>query len=415
MRIGICLVVALAAVLVAGCGAFGGSGDGLVIEVEFERTFNLFEGSQVRVVGVDAGRVESVTVEPGSDIVRVRLRLHDGIQVPEDVSAVIVQGALLGERYVQLHPPYEGGRELTNGATIPLERTTVPTEFEEAFESLNDMLEALDPDEVARVVTNLADIVDGQGETLGETLESVRDMVAALRDSDEELVRMVRTLADLNETVATRAQAMGRQFENLNTLAATLASERADLDRSLQALAHMTEVLADLVATHRDNLEDDLAAVTRVGRTASRNLDHFGLFLEGQAELFRHAERAAFPERNWIVVRNHDEAIHMVIADRVAQRLVGLCLRLGLEECDEVEFWEAQLADGLCLPPIVECPEDMTTVGEALERALETIPDLGDGQPRDDDDEDGLDLPDPIGDDPLDPAPDARRAWGGIQ
>lgn len=380
----VALVAVLAGTLGA-CAVFGGSSEDehIAITADFERTFNLFQGSRVRVVGVDSGKITKVDVERGSDRVRVEIELHKDVEVPADAGAVIVQSALLGERYVQLAPAYEGGPKMEDGAHIPLERTSVPVEFEEAFDSLESFLEGLDRDEVARLVTNLADVLDGQGESLGETIDSVRDVIVALRQSDEDLVRLARTLSDLNATVATRADAMAQQFVDLNTVAEALSSERADLDRALNSLLRMVRTVGDTVATHRGNLTEDISTITRLGRTIDRNHEHYADFIKGQAELFRHTSRGLHAqERNWTYVRNHYDAVPELIADRLSQRLVGLCLRLEIEDCAEESFWTQRMPTRMCMPPVVPCPteeegdEDVRSVTESLHEALQDVPEL---------------------------------------
>jgi phospholipid/cholesterol/gamma-HCH transport system substrate-binding protein len=347
------------ALALAGCNALGNGDDRLLIEAEFDRAFNLFEGSRVRIVGVDVGRVEAVTVDEGSDRVLARISLDPGVEVPEDVHAAIIQGALLGERYIQLFPAYTEGPTLEDGATIPLDRTATPVEFEESFEALADALETLDPDEVARLVTNLAGTLDGQGESLGEMLESVRDLISTLRDSDEELVELARTLADLNETIGTRAEQIANQYVNLGLVAESLASERAGLRDTLEGLGRMTVEVGDLLDTHGDTLQHDVATITRIGRTIERNLDLWPLYLEGQAEVYRHAYRGVGnPERNWGWTRNHYDAIPVMVMQRIQQRLVGLCMRIRDGEEEDIE-WE-------------ECMEDPTDILEgdvSLDRA----------------------------------------------
>lgn len=386
------ILVVLAVVSAACQLGPGGAAGGPTIEAEFDRAFNLFEGGEVRVLGVASGSIEDVIVEPGSDRVRVRMLMHPDVEVPAEAEATVVEEALLGERYVQISPAYTGGEKMEEGDVIPLERTEVPIEFEEAFQSLNDTLQALDEDEVARLVTNLAETLDGQGQPLADTLESVRGMISALRQSDQELVQLANTLVDLNETIGSRADAMGQQFADLGVVAESLASDRADLDRTISSLLRMIRVMGDVVATHRGTLTRDLETLTQVGRTINRdeggwsNLGEYELFLEGQAELFRHAERVIPLDRNWIPVVNHTgEGIEDKLADRLTQRLVGLCLRLDVAGCADEDFWvdllEGEFDGGdLCLEPVAPCPEEdggAVPLGEAVDRAFEEVPELG--------------------------------------
>jgi phospholipid/cholesterol/gamma-HCH transport system substrate-binding protein len=380
LRLLLLLLVAALAVSTAACGVFGNN-DGRTYEIEFERAFNLFEGSRVKVQGVDVGSVERMDVEPGGTNVIATVLVHDDeVRIPAEAEAVIVQGALLGERYIQFHPPYDGGEELEDGDRIPVERTTMPVEFDESFAALNDALESLDKDEVARLIRNVADMLDGQGEDLGTLLEDARDLIVALRQSDDELVDLVSTMADLQETVSTRAEGLADQYVNLGILAESLSSERAQLDRALEALLRMTTEVGDVVATHGETLEQDVATLTRLGRTTNRNLDRFAHWYQYQAELFRHTARpgVAPPERNWATTRNHYDAIPVMITQRINERLAGLCEVNELDECAELGFWEELNADEMCLPPLVPCPEDAegNAVGDQLQQAFEAVPEL---------------------------------------
>jgi len=352
------------------------------VAADFRQAFNLFPGSKVRVVGVDVGRITDVAVAPGSDRVRVTMSVRDDIQLPRDVGAIIVPQALLGERYVQLTPSYSGGPELGPGAVIPLERTDVPAEFDEVLESLNTFLEGIEPEELGRLVVNLADVVDGRGEALGQTIDSVRNAIGALADTDEELVALATRLADLNETLATRDVAIGELLGDWNTLTASLVAERADIDAALSGLARMTRVVADVLEAHREDLDADIATVTRVGRTAVRNLDQLSVLLDGQAELFRGAERVFDYEHNWLPLVNHSGELVLAIEDRLNHRLAGLCIRLGIAACSASSFWDdLNPGEGICLPPLVLCPDPTvggpTTLPDLLGDALDAVPELG--------------------------------------
>ena len=87
----------------------------------------VFPGIKVRVLGVDVGHVTDVANT--EDGVRVAFRVDDPeTRLPADVKAAVVPVSLLGERYIQLFPAYDGGPVLNPGTTIPLSRTAVPSE-----------------------------------------------------------------------------------------------------------------------------------------------------------------------------------------------------------------------------------------------------------------------------------------------
>lgn len=376
--LGLALVIA---VLATGCSVFGGGGT-YEVDATFSRTYNLFPGSPVRVLGIDVGQVKEVEIAPGEEHVTATLVLDGDVELPADVGALIVPEALLGERYVQLDPPYTGGAVLEDGARIPIDRTQVPFEFDEVLDNLNKFVEGLEPEEVGRFVSNLAEILDGQGEQLGQTLDNAGEAIGVLKENDEELVALASRLADLNETLATREDAMGDIIEDWNTVTGSLVGDRQHIDGALEGLVRITRRLADLLETHGDNLTADVATLTRVGRTANRNLDNLSLAILGSAELFRHAERVIDrEEHNWLPLVNHDQELGAELAESIANRLVGLCLGAGLteEECEEIPLDDIFASGALCLPGVIACEDpDTPTVADAIRSVVEQNPDLGD-------------------------------------
>lgn len=380
-RASVALVLVLA-VAASACSVLGG-GD-RAIEAEFARTFNLFPGSDVRVLGLNVGRVAEVVAEEGTGVVRTRLLVDPDVDLPADVRAHVIQGSLLGERYVELEPAYTGGPKLPGDATIPVERTSVPAEFDEILESLNDVLAAIPPDELARLVRNTAAIVEGRGERIGRTLDDVAVAVAALHEADDDLVGLIGELAELNATLATRSSGIERTLEDYASLMSLLSEERRTIDAALSEVAATVLELRSITEEHAGRLDETVEGVTRVGRTLSRNLDEIALTLEGQSELFRHAERVFDFEHNWLPLVNHDEDLGRMMQDRLTERLVGLCRRLGRDDCAEPAWWEEELPASVCIPGVLEClvPEgdadavDETTLDVAIGRAVALVPEL---------------------------------------
>ena len=56
--------------------------------VDFQQTNSLYRGSDVKILGVPVGRVETIT--PRGETVRVKLSYRGDIKLPSDVKAVIV-------------------------------------------------------------------------------------------------------------------------------------------------------------------------------------------------------------------------------------------------------------------------------------------------------------------------------------
>lgn len=376
-------LLAVLAVVASGCGLLGGSGT-IDIQAEFRRTFNLFPQSPVRVLGVHVGQVVELETEPGSDVVTVTMRIDDDLALSTDSAAVVLTSSLLGERYVQL---VDGEEEapLEDGTKIPLDRTQVPFEFDEVLEGLNDFVGGLEEDEVARLVTNLSDLLEGNGAQLGQTIDAASGAVAALKENDEELIELARAVADLNDTLATRDDELAALLDDWIRVTDTLTSESTDLDGALDNLVVLTREIAELMLEHRETLSQDVDTVTRVGRTLNRHLDEASTAILGAAELFRHAERVVDRESNMLPLVNHSEELGPSIEESLLLRLEGLCLGAGgsEEECsldalrDLLEGGEGGDGGEFCLEPVIPCAADSVTLQDAIVVSVQESPTLG--------------------------------------
>src|SRR5690606_18446053 len=99
------LGVALVSMLDIGAlGFLWPSQDVRTMKASFPRTVSIYEGSDVRVLGVGVGRV--VEVRPAGTTVEVTMEYDGELKVPADVKAVVVAPSVVGDRFVQLTPAY---------------------------------------------------------------------------------------------------------------------------------------------------------------------------------------------------------------------------------------------------------------------------------------------------------------------
>src|SRR3954470_2737131 len=110
--------LALVMTLVASaCSPFGGGGGHYKLIAYFPRAVALYKSSQVRVLGLPAGTVDSIDVE--GTRVKVTMSIDSSIPVPKDVEALIAPQSLIGERYIQLSPAWTQGEDkATDGMEV---------------------------------------------------------------------------------------------------------------------------------------------------------------------------------------------------------------------------------------------------------------------------------------------------------
>ena len=376
----IALVLALS-LGATGCSVFGAESGTRTITAEFSRAVQMFPGNSVRVLGVDVGRVTDVSA--GRDSVEVTFRIDDPeIKLPADVQATIVPVSLLGERYIELFPAYEGGPTF-EGDHIDMADTNVPTEQDELLRGLQDYFGALDPDKVEAFVVNAASVLRNNGQNLNDLINYGTSVISTLSRKRDSLARLFQELNTITQALATRQEKLGRLIRTYNQVARIVNENRAAVEGTIDGLSLAAAELASLLSEHRDPLGADIRTLTRTGRTLDRNIGRFAQLQKWADRLFMAANRAVDYKEDWLRLSNQGGQLFQLILDRIRDRLLGLCNRPKLE-CDPKKLVE-DLPDVFCrIAPIPECRDRLprpptqrsrsnVSPGEALEGGLRAL------------------------------------------
>ncbi|MEW9548497.1 MCE family protein [Nonomuraea sp. NPDC050783] len=261
-------VLAVWALLASGCSALGAQPYRLT--AIFSATPSLYEQARVKVMGLDAGYVDSIRID--GDRVRVGLLVDRQVPLPADVRAVVAPQNTLGERNVVLYPPWKpGDRRAAPGATIPLERTELPVEIDEALDAFTKLTDALDSDKLGEVAGDLATSVRGRGKTINNAIADTAELTGTLARQDQQLIDLARGLDKLATTLNGRERQVTGAIDSFAEASAILAEERRRLRGFISGMADFvrrgdvlieqysarlpraTATLAELVLTLRAN------------------------------------------------------------------------------------------------------------------------------------------------------------------
>lgn len=303
--------LAVPALLASGCGVLGGGDDGVHITAYFPRAVSLFPSSQVRILGLPAGKVDEVVVE--GDRVRVELTINGDVPVPADVHAMIVPQSLIGERYVQLTPAWtEGQPQAEDGHVIEDDgdpsngrEVIIPVEPDEALAALNEFLQSLDPEGLGRLIDNAATDLEGNGATLNSAFEGLGDLVDTFADRDQELGSLIDNFDNFTATLVTREAQLGEVIDLFSQATSVLAQERLSIERLLAALAELSEAGLDLVSEHAARLRTDLDTLARLGQSIVANIDSVTMVLDSGPLLVQGLEGAYNPTLRAMNLRNN--------------------------------------------------------------------------------------------------------------
>ena len=306
------LLAAVALSLTAGCGLLGGGEEQKTVTARFDRTVGLYESSDVRILGVKVGKVTAI--EPEGDGVRVEMTYDAKYDVPADAKAVVVAPSIVSDRYVQLTPVYRGGDVLADGVLLSGDRTAVPVELDQIYDSFNELNLSLGPQGANKdgALSDLLDVsaknLDGNGEMLGSTLEDFSQGLTALSDSRNELFGTVANLADFTNTIAENDATVRTFNKDLADVAAQLEGEREDLASAVQ---NLSVALGEVATFVRDNKEDLTASVTDLAestRFLTERQSSLEEFLTTSATALTNLQLAYNPNRGTLDTRDNNPA-----------------------------------------------------------------------------------------------------------
>jgi len=265
------IIAVVAVVVTAAAVTFARANRSRHLVANFAAAVGIYPGSDVRVLGVAVGSVDSVV--PQGEQVRVEMSVDDDVPLPADATALVVTPSLVSDRYVQLAPVYTDGPRLADGAVIPVDRTAVPVELDELFSSLDRLTVALGPDgansdgALNELLDSTATTLDGNGKRLGDLVRELGKAAHTLSGSQQDLFTTVDSLQKFTTMLAANDAQLRSFDEQLATVSQFLAGERQDFAAALAELSTALGTVQRFVQDNRARIKsnvDKLAGTTRL-------------------------------------------------------------------------------------------------------------------------------------------------------
>jgi virulence factor Mce-like protein len=252
----------------------------------FPTATSIYPGDEVRVSGVEVGKIDSIT--PEGTQTKMTMTVDRDVRVPADAKAVIVAQNLVAARYVQLTPAYRngGGPTMRDGAVIPSDRTAVPVEWDEVKTQLMRLATELGPKtgvsdtSVSRFIDSAANALDGNGDKLRQTLSQLSGAARIFAEGSGNIVDIVKNLQIFVTALRDSKQQIVMFQNRLASLTSVVNDNRSDLDAALSDLSVALGEVQRFVAGSREQTSEQirgLASVTQnlvENRTALENVLH---------------------------------------------------------------------------------------------------------------------------------------------
>jgi phospholipid/cholesterol/gamma-HCH transport system substrate-binding protein len=235
----------------------------------FAEANGLFVGDEIRILGVAVGVVDKIEPQPTSS--KVTFSVDKQYAIPADARAAILSPSLVTPRAIQLVPVYSGGPKLSPGASIPLNRTAVPVEWDDFRKQLEKLTEALQPttpggvNSVGEFINSAADNVRGRGDTARDTVIKLSEAISALGDHADDIFSTVRNLQLLVSALYSSTDLLASFNQNLASVTTLLTNTPNEVANAVQAVDGALADLRDFLAENREAIGvtfDRLTSIT---------------------------------------------------------------------------------------------------------------------------------------------------------
>ena len=225
------------------------------VTLQLPQTGGLYARGNVTYRGVQVGRVESVDLT--NDGVAATLSLKSDVSIPADLDAQVHSQSAVGEQFVELIPRSGNGPALKDGAVIPLDRASIPTNVNTLLEATNRGLDAIPRDSLTTAVDESYLAVGGLGPDLSRLVKGSTALAIDARSNLDPLTALIDQSKPILDTQTDTSGSIRAWASNL----ATVTGELQANDQSVRGLLEKGPGAADEVRALFERLQPTLPIV----------------------------------------------------------------------------------------------------------------------------------------------------------
>ncbi|ADG80742.1 Mammalian cell entry related domain protein OS=Tsukamurella paurometabola (strain ATCC 8368 / DSM / CCUG 35730 / CIP 100753 / JCM 10117 / KCTC 9821 / NBRC 16120 / NCIMB 702349 / NCTC 13040) OX=521096 GN=Tpau_4173 PE=4 SV=1 [Tsukamurella paurometabola] len=228
---------------------------------QFTNASGLRTGDDVRVLGVQVGKVTSVSLQRGEggrgSFADVAFSLDRDQRIFRNSKLAIRFQNLTGQRYIDLQRAAAPGDEVAENASITTEQTVPSFDITTVFNGLQPVLATMRPEDIDHFAQSVAVVMNGDGSGLGPMLDSI-DKLATFTDNRAALFEtLIRNFSDLSESIGGKSGSVTTLVGLLQRLAGIMAKSapayRVLSDQGAQVMTAAGSLLAGLGMTPNTN------------------------------------------------------------------------------------------------------------------------------------------------------------------
>lgn len=235
----------------------------------FDDVSGLTVGDDVRIAGVDVGKVKVIDVQDDNSVV-VTFDVRSDQALTSATRATIQYRNLTGDRVVQLTQGRRNAAALDIGGTIPLGQTASALDLDTLLNGFRPLFVGLSPSEINDLSGQLVQVLQGQQSAVATLVRHVASFTTSIGSREQLVGQVIRNLNSVLGTVDANSGSLGELIDGLDALLVGLDKQDTQLLDAAADIDRFARKTSRLVASARTDVRDDLVAL----RVTASGLNH---------------------------------------------------------------------------------------------------------------------------------------------
>ena len=249
---------------------------------------SLVKGDVVRVSGVDVGTVSGLSLE--RDHVKPTFTVKHGVHLPAQTRLDVGVLSPLGNEYVALHP--DGSGRLSPGATIPVERTTVPLTLVDAFSQAGSVAGQVDVAQVRQALEAVKAATAVAPATAKQALKAVTQLSQTVADHQAQLHQLLGYGQQVTGVLDQRRTQIVDVVEQGDQILQVLAARKTAISTLLTSITTLDDQLSELLSRDKSEITPLLANLRAIAAVLAKNDQALSKAIPALAAFDRYAANA---------------------------------------------------------------------------------------------------------------------------
>jgi phospholipid/cholesterol/gamma-HCH transport system substrate-binding protein len=271
------LFLLVAALVTAWTAAVTGEyrpGDRDTYEAVFDDVSGLSVGDDVRIAGVDVGKVKGIDVQ-ADNTVRVTFDVSSEQELTTATHAAIQYRNLTGDRIIQLSQGRNGAQaqSLEAGGTIPAAHTAAALDLDTLLNGFRPLFQGLSPTEINDLSGEVVQVLQGQQSAIGTLVSHVASFTTTIGSREQLIGQVIRNLNSVMGTVDDHSESLKDMIDGLDTLVVGLDKQDDQVLDAAGQIDRFAQATSTLLAGARGDVRTDLMSLLVAARGVNQHAD----------------------------------------------------------------------------------------------------------------------------------------------